>query len=88
MAKMKITANHILLHNHKPLKVEIFKLQETERIKKTLASVHASMAMEGLKPSRMTVVLGRQYLEEKISCQEAIEKIKMKHLLSSGIHHD
>jgi hypothetical protein len=36
------------------------------------------MAMEGLEPSKVTVALGRQYLEGKISSQEAILKIKVK----------
>lgn len=48
-----------------------------KKVNKALASVHASMAMEGLKPSK---ALGRQYLEGKISGQEAISKVKARHL--------
>ena len=59
--------------------------QGKKRVNKALASVHASMAMEGLKPSKVTVALGRQYLEGEISGQEAISKVKAKHL--TGVRH-
>jgi hypothetical protein len=49
-------------------------------IQKILASTKASMAVEGLKPSRRTMALGRQYLEGKISIQEAVDKVKAQHL--------
>ena len=41
-----------------------------------MANVHASMAVEGLKPSKVCVSLGKQYLEGKIRGHEAIAKIK------------
>lgn len=53
-------------------------------IKRAIASVNASMAVEGLKPSRNTVSLGRQYLEGKISAQDAIDQIKAKHHVNVG----
>jgi len=51
-------------------------------IPKILASTKASMAVEGLKPSRRTMTLGRQYLEGKISIQEAVDRVKARHLTS------
>jgi hypothetical protein len=56
------------------------------RVEKTLASVHTSMAVEGLKPSKVTVALGKEYLDGKISAQEAISRIKAKHLSGSNRH--
>jgi hypothetical protein len=52
-------------------------------VRRALASVNASMAIEGLKPNKSTVALGRQYLEGKISSQEAIVKIKAKYIGST-----
>jgi hypothetical protein len=46
----------------RPVKAQQAEPQVKKRVDKALASVHASMAMEGLKPSEVTVALGRQYL--------------------------
>lgn len=58
------------------------------RVKKALASANASLAVEGLKPSKLTVSLGKQYLEGKISAQDAIAKVKAKYLMDAGIRND
>lgn len=55
------------------------KVKVKVKVRKALASVNASMAVEGLKPSKTTIALGRQYLEGKISSQEAIARVKAKH---------
>ena len=60
--------------------------KEKINVRKALASVNASMAVEGLRPSRKTVSLGRKYLEGKITSQEAINKIKAQHTTSK--HYD
>lgn len=44
--------------------------------KRIMANVEASMAIKGMKPSRKSRTIGKQYLERKISSEEAIEKIK------------
>jgi hypothetical protein len=54
------------------------------RIERVMASVHASMAVEGLRPSKRCIVLGKQYLEGKIHGQEAIAKVKARHRISAG----
>jgi hypothetical protein len=67
-----------------PIMAQEFKLQG--RVNKALASVHASMAVEGLQPDKITIALGRQFLEGKISGQEAIARIKARYL--AGIRND
>lgn len=49
-------------------------------IDKIIANVSASLAVEGLKPSKSGVEITRQYLDGKISSKEAIQRIKDKHL--------
>lgn len=36
----------------------------------------ATLAIEGLKPSKMAVTINREFLEGKISSKEAIDRIK------------
>jgi hypothetical protein len=76
MSKVKVAVKKVKT----PIKAQQSETQVRNRVNKALASVHASMAMEGLKPSQATVALGRQYLEGKISGQEAISKVKARHL--------
>ncbi len=47
--------------------------------KRIISSVRASMDFGGLKPSLHAQRVGKDYLEGKISSQEAIMKIKEKH---------
>jgi uncharacterized protein (DUF342 family) len=82
MSKVKVAVKKSILKVKTPIKTQQSETQVKERVNKALASVHASMAMEGLKPSKVTVALGRQYLEGKISGQEAISKVKARHLAS------
>ena len=56
------------------------KADTESRIKRAMANVHASMAVEGLKPSKICVTIGKQYLEGKICSQEAIARVKARHL--------
>lgn len=48
--------------------------------KRVIASVGASLAFEGLKPSMHAQSVGKRYLEGKISSSEAIAKVKAKHV--------
>lgn len=57
------------------------KLGEVERV---IANVRASMAIEGMNPSAKARVIGKQYLEGKISSREAVTKIKMQHSANFG----
>jgi len=54
------------------------------QIERVIANVQASMAVEGLKPSAKAQVIGKKYLEGKISSKEAITKIKIQHSASFG----
>ncbi|AEV70410.1 antitoxin VbhA family protein [Acetivibrio clariflavus] len=49
-------------------------------IEKIIKNVTASLAIEGLKPSKDAVTINRQFLEGKISSKEAINKIKEKYI--------
>jgi len=49
------------------------------KTKRVIESVGASMAFENLKPSKYAQVVGKQYLEDKISSSEAVAKVKEKH---------
>jgi len=51
---------------------------------RVISSVRASMAMEGLQPSRHAQALGKQYLEDRITGSEAVAKIKEKHSSKFG----
>ncbi len=44
-----------------------------------IAHVQASMAVEGLKPSMKAQIIGKRYLDGKLSSEEAIAQIKMQH---------
>ena len=52
----------------------------TKDIDKIVNNVTATLAIEGLKPSKSTVSINRQFLEGKISSQEAIRRIKAKYV--------
>lgn len=80
MSKVKVAVKKSILKVKTPIKIQQSETQVKERVNKALVSVHASMAMEGLKPSKGTVALGRQYLEGKISGREAISRVKARHL--------
>ena len=47
-----------------------------------IESVVASLSFEGLKPSEQAQMLGKQYLEDKISSTEAVTRIKAMHATS------
>lgn len=49
------------------------------KTKRVIESVGASLAFENLKPSKHAQVVGKQYLEDKISSREAVAKVKEKH---------
>lgn len=49
-------------------------------INKIIASVSATLAVEGLKPSESGTAITRKYLEGKITSKQAIQRIKDKHL--------
>jgi plastocyanin domain-containing protein len=52
--------------------------------KRVASSVQASMEFEGLKPSTYAKRIGENYLEGKISSEDAREKIRAKHASSFG----
>lgn len=83
MLKRKVPAIGVI-----KTKVKGIKPPDKGRVKKALASVNASMAVEGLKPSKATVALGRQYLEGKINAQDAIAKVKARYLKSTGMRNE
>lgn len=88
MPTAKIPVRKELARTNTSIKNKGLKSKTKTRVKKALANVHASMAVEGLKPSKTTVILGRQYLEGKISGQEAIAKVKARHFVGAIIHND
>ncbi len=51
-----------------------------QNIDKIIASVSATLAVEGLKPSNSGIAITRQYLEGKITSKQAIERIIEFHL--------
>lgn len=53
-------------------------------IERVISNVQASMAIEGMKPSAEAQSIGKQYLEGKISSNEAVAKIKMQHAAKFG----
>jgi len=57
---------------------------QPEKRNRVAANVHASMAVEGLKPSHKARVIGKQYLEGKLSSKEAITIIKTHHAANFG----
>ena len=46
-----------------------------KQVRRALVNVKATLAVEGLKPSKATLRLGRSYLQGKITSQEAISAI-------------
>lgn len=48
-------------------------------IEKIVRNVTATLAIEGLKPSKEAVIINRQFLEGKISSNEAISRIKAEY---------
>lgn len=68
------------------LEVMILKtgVSNTFKTKRVIESVGASLAFEGLKPSRHAQAIGKQYLEEKISSREAVAKVKARHASRFG----
>jgi hypothetical protein len=83
MPKVRVAVKKSIPKAKTPIKTQQSETQVKKRVDKALASVHASMAMEGLKPSKVTVALGRKYLEGEISGQEAILRVKARHLVSA-----
>ncbi|MDD2484333.1 MAG: antitoxin VbhA family protein [Eubacteriales bacterium] len=55
-----------------------------EKITHVIRSATASLAFEGMKPSREAEYLGRRYLESDISSSEALARIKAMHACSFG----
>lgn len=53
--------------------------KKTIAIKRVMDSVQASMAVEGLKPSRKAKVISQKYLEGKLSSKEAVALITTYH---------
>lgn len=53
--------------------------KQNVNIEKIIKNVTATLAIEGLKPSKDAVVINRQFLEGKISSKEAISRIKAKY---------
>ena len=49
-----------------------------------IESVVASLSFEGLVPSEQARILGKQYLEDKISSTEAVARVKAMHATSFG----
>ena len=60
------------------------RISNTIKTKKVIKSVGASLAFEGLKPSRYAQAVGKQYLENKISSSEAVAKVKERHASRFG----
>lgn len=83
MPKVRVAVKRSISKVKSPIKTQELENDVKKRVNKALNSVHASMAMEGLKPSKATVTIGRQYLEGKISEQEAISRIKARYLAST-----
>ncbi len=52
--------------------------------KRVTASAKASMNFEGLKPSKYAQKVGEHYLKGNISSQDAITKIRAKHISKVG----
>lgn len=48
-------------------------------INRMMASVQASMAVEGLKPSKKARAIGKKYLQGELTSKEAVEMIIQHH---------
>lgn len=55
------------------------KTKQNKSIDKIVKNVTATLAIEGLKPSKSAVNINRQFLKGKISSKEAISRIKAKY---------
>lgn len=55
-------------------------LSRKNSIDKIIRNVTATLAIEGLKPSKSAVHINRQFLEGKISSSEAIQRIKANYI--------
>ncbi len=55
-------------------------IRNTKNIDKIVKNVTATLAIEGLKPSKSAVTINRQFLEGKITSKEAISRIKAKYV--------
>lgn len=53
--------------------------KQNRNIEKIVKDVTATLAIEGLKPSKAAVTINRQFLEGKISSKEAISRIKAQY---------
>lgn len=62
----------------------IYVKNNPEKTKRVIANVKATMAVEGMRPSARAQVIGRQYLDGKISSKEAIAKIRKQHASAFG----
>ncbi|MEQ8235213.1 MAG: antitoxin VbhA family protein [Syntrophomonadaceae bacterium] len=51
-----------------------------ENIQRVMKGVQASMAVEGLKPSRKVKLISQKYLEGKLSSEEAVGMIIDYHI--------
>jgi hypothetical protein len=49
-------------------------------IDKIIANASATLAVEGLKPSKTALSISRSYLHGEISSREAVAKIKAKYI--------
>ncbi len=56
------------------------KTKHSKSIDKIVKNVTATLAIEGLKPSKSAIAINRQFLEGKISSQEAINRIKANYI--------
>ncbi len=54
--------------------------KETVEIKRVIDGVQASMAVEGLKPSKKAQMIGRKYLKGKLTSKEAVTMITAHHV--------
>lgn len=58
--------------------------KKSVEIERVMANVQASMAVEGMKPSRKAQTIGRNYMEGKISSDEAVAQILARHAAKFG----
>ncbi|NMB96439.1 MAG: antitoxin VbhA family protein [Clostridiaceae bacterium] len=56
------------------------KVKHNKNIDKIVNNVTATLRIEGLKPSKSAILINREFLEGKISSQEAIKRIKSKYV--------
>ncbi|GEM_PF-3982097 len=56
------------------------KVKQNMDIEKVVKNVTVTLAIEELKPSKEVVTINWQFLEEKISSEEAVNRIKAKYV--------